>query len=222
MEMGTAESRYDKMSDFHTECQGLFGHLLCAVQLSGLPGTHGKSTCTYYFRQHTHGSVVNPHTHVFKGNIHQNKKKATAAMYDVSRICFVLNTLDDWPITGNETSCWDIMLSPAWTVNVRCQPPLDLKSDVFLLRWRWAIIQAGIHQSGGRETSFSTDSSLNRPECNAAARRHVAFAALTTLSAPAPSTYMNNPQLIRNSMRPYVHFRLGALSLCFFWYFLRS
>lgn len=24
MEMGTAESRYDKISDFQTECQGLF------------------------------------------------------------------------------------------------------------------------------------------------------------------------------------------------------
>lgn len=45
--MVTAESQYDKMSEFPAECQRLFGHLLCAVQLSGLSETHGKSTCTH-------------------------------------------------------------------------------------------------------------------------------------------------------------------------------
>lgn len=100
MEMGTAESRYDKISDFHTECQGLFGHLPCAVQLSGLPQTHGKSTCTHYFRQH--GSVVDPHSPVFKGEIQQ---KEQLVMYDASWIHSVLIPIDNGPIITNETSC---------------------------------------------------------------------------------------------------------------------
>ena len=53
MEMGTAERGYDKISDFHADSQGLFGHLLRVVLLPGLPETHGKSTCTHYFWQHT-------------------------------------------------------------------------------------------------------------------------------------------------------------------------
>lgn len=124
MEMGTAESRYDKISDFHTECQGLFGHLLCAVQLSGLSGTHGKSTCTHYFRQHSHGSAVNPHRRVFKGGV---RTKEQLAMRDTSWIHFVLIPTDDWPIIANKTSCWDIMLSSPWTVNVRFQPPFEFE-----------------------------------------------------------------------------------------------
>lgn len=47
MEMVTAESRYDKISDFPAECQRLFGHLLCAAQLSSLSETHGESTCAH-------------------------------------------------------------------------------------------------------------------------------------------------------------------------------
>lgn len=53
MEIVTAESRYDKISDFPAECQRLFGHLLCAVQLSGPPPKH----------------MGNQHAHISSGNI---------------------------------------------------------------------------------------------------------------------------------------------------------
>lgn len=103
--MGTAESRYDKISDFHKECQGLFGHLLCAAQLSGLSETHGKSTCTHYFRQHGHGSVFDPHSHVFKGEV--LPKEATAELYDAFRVPFC------WYFYVRQANYgqWDVMLS---------------------------------------------------------------------------------------------------------------
>lgn len=46
MGIWTAEGRYDQISDFHTERQGLFGHLL----RSSL--AHGRSTCIHYYRHH--------------------------------------------------------------------------------------------------------------------------------------------------------------------------
>lgn len=51
----------------------------------------------------------------------------------------------------------------------------------------------------GRDPSVRRQK-LNGPECNVAATRHVVFTGLTVLSALAPSTYMNNLQLIRKSM----------------------
>lgn len=126
MEMGTAESRYDKISDFHTECQRLFGHLPCCVQLSGLSEAHGKSTCTHYFRQRTHGSVVDPHSRVFKGEI---QPKEQLALSPASWIHFVLIPTDDWPITANETSCRDTnckcQVSAAFTLEERCFPDVQ-------------------------------------------------------------------------------------------------
>lgn len=133
-------------------------------------------------------SVVNPHSPVFKGEDHPKEQPAVCVMH------FVLIPTDDWPITAKEMSRWDIMLSPSWTINVRCQPPSDLKREVFLLRWRSTIIQAGIHQSRGRETDQNAMLQL----------RDMLFGAL------ALSTYMNNPELITNSTELYVHFGAGA------------
>lgn len=100
MEMGTAESRYDKISDFHTECQGLFGHLLCAVQLSGLSQTHAH--------QHAHiisGNMAlwSKHTALYLKK--KSNQKEQVVMYDASWIHFVLISMDDWLIIANETSC---------------------------------------------------------------------------------------------------------------------